>query len=427
MKLTLACIVGNEEKLIERFIRSFEKVCDELILVRAIGNQKPDQTIEIARTICEEMNLRFIDYDYKNGVIGKNWPHVDNFAAARNLAFDEAAFLGADWIMWADIDDTISEESCVKIRDEAINTDSDVLIVPYEVRGKNQIVMRERLVRPYLAKWVYEVHESMSFNRECKYHVIKDAAIVHAPTSDKVPSKDRNKTILEARIHDLSRNYFYLAQEHLQRREIDAFKHYAQLCVRANDLNSIEKHEMLIQLAQNTSDLNESERYAARAFVLMPDRREALALLSCIAICKREFLRAHFLAKHAMSIPMPGVHYWTLDLPWYTWKGVYLLAQTLRLIDQPEAADKCEDQFLKFEWTLRHYAENAEQALAVRDAILSTAPNPLAIRYEFEFDEANERLATMLKGYRRAKPDGDQDAVIVCDQTNVLQFWSEHK
>jgi hypothetical protein len=49
---SLAAIMGNEEHHIERFIRTFEPIFDEIVLVRAIGNREPDATFEIAASIA---------------------------------------------------------------------------------------------------------------------------------------------------------------------------------------------------------------------------------------------------------------------------------------------------------------------------------------------------------------------------------------
>ena len=50
-KLSLCVIVGNVENYIARFIESFKPLADEIVIVRAIGNQKPDRTIEIAERL----------------------------------------------------------------------------------------------------------------------------------------------------------------------------------------------------------------------------------------------------------------------------------------------------------------------------------------------------------------------------------------
>jgi hypothetical protein len=42
--ITLACIAGNEEAIINRFLDSFQPHFDEVVIVSAIGNQEFDRT-----------------------------------------------------------------------------------------------------------------------------------------------------------------------------------------------------------------------------------------------------------------------------------------------------------------------------------------------------------------------------------------------
>ena len=48
IRLSLSVITGNCERYVERFLDAFQPLVDEVVMVRAIGNQKPDKTLEIA-------------------------------------------------------------------------------------------------------------------------------------------------------------------------------------------------------------------------------------------------------------------------------------------------------------------------------------------------------------------------------------------
>jgi hypothetical protein len=48
--ISLCCIAGNAEKYIDRFLDSFQPHFDEVCIVRACGNQKPDATLEVAES-----------------------------------------------------------------------------------------------------------------------------------------------------------------------------------------------------------------------------------------------------------------------------------------------------------------------------------------------------------------------------------------
>ena len=55
MKIHLSCIIGNEEKVIERFLRSFAPAVDSFVLVSANGNAGTDLSLQTATLICEEL------------------------------------------------------------------------------------------------------------------------------------------------------------------------------------------------------------------------------------------------------------------------------------------------------------------------------------------------------------------------------------
>jgi Fe-S-cluster-containing hydrogenase component 2 len=51
-KISLCMIVGNVEEYIRRCLESFLPICDEVCMVRAIGNQAADNTLAIAQATC---------------------------------------------------------------------------------------------------------------------------------------------------------------------------------------------------------------------------------------------------------------------------------------------------------------------------------------------------------------------------------------
>lgn len=407
ISICLCVIVGNEEAVIERFIRSFHKVTDRMLFTIAVGNQSEDHTTEIIDRVCEELEIFGTILDYKNK---EDWPHVDNFAAARAIAWDNYDPELAEYLLWADADDLISEESAEMLKEAAASKESDVFIVPYEVRGKSQIIYRERMVKnDGCSFWRFPVHELLGFNREVTYRVIKDAAIVHAPLPDKKTSEGRNRTILESAIQDGARHLFFLSQEACQRGQIETFKIYAKAALAHPGLDTTEHYELLINLAQNEGNCDQAKTHAARAFEMMPDRREALALLACYALIDGRNDEAFYLAKIMAAIPMPRKAYWTLNRDWYTWKGFYLLTQTMRASGKHAEAEKLErDQFEKngMTFSICHPTYlRPEQALAIRDLYLGRAKNPMAVEYIFGLHHNDAESIKLLSGFRHTVTD----------------------
>jgi Holliday junction resolvasome RuvABC endonuclease subunit len=80
--LSLSVITGNCENHIQRFLDNFQHHFDEVVIVRAIGNQEPDSTLDIAQS----RGCIIGEYFNKIG----HWNHVDDFGAARNVSANHA-------------------------------------------------------------------------------------------------------------------------------------------------------------------------------------------------------------------------------------------------------------------------------------------------------------------------------------------------
>lgn len=89
MSISGCIIAKNEEKDIEKCIKSLKKVCDEIIL---IDTGSIDNTVKIAK---------------KNGAKVYFFQWIDDFAAAKNYAIDKA---NGEWILFLDADEYLWEE-----------------------------------------------------------------------------------------------------------------------------------------------------------------------------------------------------------------------------------------------------------------------------------------------------------------------------
>ncbi len=399
--ITLACIVGNEEAHIERFIRSFSAVADHMVFCMAIGNQQPDSTREIIVQTCTGLSKPFSIIDYKNHT---DFPHIDHFGNARQRSWEYASGAGCKYIMWADCDDSIKDEGATNaIREAAATGEYDVYMMPYHVRGTSQIVMRERMAKnDGCSQWAYPIHEQLQFTRDVTYKILREAIIVHQPITEKKTSHPRNVAILEKETQDTGRNLFYLQQEYFNTGNVEKFRKYAHAAL-ACQLDGLEKYETLLNLAQSETG-PDAKTYAARAFEVMPDRREALALLVNYAIIDRNYEKANQLAFIMMGIEKPKMTYWSLNHDWYSWKGFYLYTQALRLNGKEDESRNLEEtEFQKHgaSISLLHATRGrVAQALACRDLWLSRASNPMCIEHIFAFDGDDAQSRVTLKGFR---------------------------
>lgn len=431
MKIILSAIVGNESPVIERFIRSFAPAVDEFVFVIATGNQEPDETREIIQRVSSDLGKHAKIRAYENA---HDFDHVDNFGAARNasLSYAESQSLDGDYIIWADADDVLAPGAAEAIRAAAESGEKDAYIMPYNVRGDKQVVWRERMIKAGLgARWKHAIHEQLHFPRDVEYRMIKDATFLHLPLETKEGGHARNLAILQGELEDTPRTLFYLAQEYFQSGKVTEFKPVAQAALILGGLTNIEEYEILMQIAQTPGA--ESKKLAAEAYALMPDRREALALLINYAIIDGDPDRAMELAEAMMALGNPKRTYWSLNHEWYGWKGDELYRQCLRLNGKEESADNdwesSVDDDAKTVSVIHPVNGQPEQSLAIREAWLSLATHPSNVEYIFAINESDARSLSVLKGFKHTITDDPSPlgkvAIKINEETLPAQGWDE--
>ena len=177
--LSLAMIVKNEERTLERVLTAAKTFCDELIVV---DTGSTDATVEIAERLGAKVS---------------HFTWVDDFAAARNAAFAQCT---QDWIIWLDADDAVSPESQAAIRgykDTLLTgTHFDAVFLTYDY-GRTKLIRERILRRSANFRWVAPVHEVIVVPAD-RYVVRNDAVIVHDTAPENMPRKvGRNIRILD--------------------------------------------------------------------------------------------------------------------------------------------------------------------------------------------------------------------------------------
>jgi glycosyltransferase involved in cell wall biosynthesis len=87
MKLSVAIITFNEEKNIERCLRSLEGIADEILVVDSFSK-------DATQTICAKYNVRFIQHIFEGHIQQKNY------------AIDQTS---GDWVLSLDADEALDE------------------------------------------------------------------------------------------------------------------------------------------------------------------------------------------------------------------------------------------------------------------------------------------------------------------------------
>jgi len=407
-KISLAVIAGNVENHIGRFLDHFQSVADEVIVVRAIGNQEEDGTLDIAgKRGC-------VTGEYFNK---KHWPHVDDFAAARNLACDMAT---GDWLMWADTDDIITPDSVAQIRrliEDIHDKPVDGVLMRYVVPEDGVINWRERLWRKGKARWQNPIHECLLFNEDSQSIRFDGAEIVHASEKRSAKRDERNLRILES-IPEADRTIsqrFHVFQSLIALdRNIEAIPkamEFAQL----PDAGKNERYEALFQLARLATDPSDKKAILLQALSTDPNRREAYGELA-LACMPDESEKSLGYTEAMMALRLPSYEEapWNLRRPYYGQLGVSLRAMALRVNQRREEADALEtNHFLRngAKISLLH-ATRGRPGMAWRTRMdwLRMASNPDAIEHIYAID-ATDHESFLLTNARCVVVNGNGGCV----------------
>jgi tetratricopeptide (TPR) repeat protein len=402
--LALCAIAGNVDSFIERFVTSFQKLTPHLYIVQAVGSQVPDRTLEIARRLGAKVGI------YQNSEAHRDWPHVDDFAAARNLSFNMARADGHTHLMWADTDDVIDEASAA-ILSEAVKTrEFDLLYAPYRLSNNGLAPFRERIGRADRVEWRGAIHEHL--HPLVENHVRADepqAFVTHLPSPHRSDNPNaRNIRVLESQPETPSRN-FYLCQEYDAAGRLDEAVATAVRALEAwqkdrSTLQTCEAYELYILLARWAPENETKLQLLREAWGLEPWRREALAYLTAAYLDLARGQEALAVARMMLSLPAPALQPWTHRASLYGWAGLHLYTAALRLNGAVKEADELEIEHFRKSGrkisVLHPVRGRPMKSLLVRKQFLERARAAASVEYIFAFSEDDHEAQAILGRFR---------------------------
>lgn len=334
-------ICGNEAAAIERCLDSAALAFDELCLVRAIGTQSPDATIELAAAWCSRNGKPFRWQEYQNAT--PDLPHVDNFAAARNLSFSLAS---GDWCLWLDCDDYLDEINCRRIREAARHLEYAAYYCTYDVERNGAKIERERLIQRGHGRWKNAIHEICIITGEAAH--CPQIVVYHSDHRAKHQSSaQRNATILSAVLDEAPRHFFYLQAE---LKMLGRKPESRQAALAALTLLPPEKLEERYLVLLNLAELDpeHTEEHLLAAARSQPHRREAFAYLAQKALLDGRVSDATSWFRVMDSLPLPSPLPWTHQGIWYPgqWARNYLRVKILRAAGLKDQAELEHEQHL---------------------------------------------------------------------------------
>lgn len=343
-------ICGNEESVILRCLESAKEAFDELCLVSAVGNRDADKTLYVAEKWCAENDKGFKGGHYVNRF---DLPHVDDFGAARNQAFEMAT---GDWQLWLDCDDYLDEINALRIREavKVVEPYINGIFAQYRIEKEGAVISRERLIRRGFGWWKNPIHETCVVSGtvlDCPQIQVFHGDHRHKHES----SAARNAAILRRTIEDAPRHYFYLHCELKMLKDPLAEK-YGRIALVALDETELEQRYVVLL---NLSELvpAEREKFLHEAARIQPHRREAFAYLCKAAMIDGRISDAISYFRLMDSLPVPSPVPWTHQGIWYSWARNHLRVQVLRASGKGEQAEKENAEFMKDQEYALHVTE----------------------------------------------------------------------
>ncbi|MEG0296309.1 MAG: glycosyltransferase [Clostridium sp.] len=209
MKISLCLIVKDEEKRIEKCIKSVISIVDEVIV---IDTGSEDST----KLIASELGAKIYDYKWN-----------DNFAAARNFGISKC---NGKWIIFLDADEYYSDESVSKIRSNIKNAEKLNLNVIYSElinidEKSNILISTVKNIRIFRndksIRYKGNIHESL-YNIKGKlkgYDAASELKVFHVGYSKEIIKErnkdERNVNMLKAQLIEnptSSNIHFYLVE-----------------------------------------------------------------------------------------------------------------------------------------------------------------------------------------------------------------------
>lgn len=401
--------------MIGRFLDSFLPHVDSLSVVRAIGNQEPDKTLEIAK------ERGCLVGEYRNAE-GHEWPHVDDFAAARNESFALAPD-GTDFLMWADCDDLLSETAAKVLRllRDGRDPGADVIYAPYVTNASGSYARRVRLIKASAYdKWINAVHEDIEHKQGSKLIWSNELQVIHMPVNNKRGSVARNRRILEAIPEDkrTGREWWFLFRECEIQQDIPKAMEAAIVATAREDLGEEEKFVAYQTIGRWIKNLEDAERPLLEAVRLMPHRREGYAELAKVHLARGSAAKALAYLNAMEGQPEPSDPSWTHDASLFGWRAHDLKSVALSKAGHCKESDKLRREYQKRyrpRIAVGHPTCRPEQAIKIRELYLERAARPELVSYFFGVNENDAAVVEGIKHYPHAVsapvPEGHSSAV----------------
>ena len=401
--------------MIGRFLDSFLPHVDSVSVVRAIGNEPPDKTLDLAK------ERGCLTGEYLNAE-ANDWPHVDNFAAARNQSFALAPE-GADYLMWADCDDLLTETGSrvLRLLRDGKDPEADVIYAPYVTNASGSYARRVRLLKTSsYDKWINAVHEDIEHKEGSKLTWSSELQVMHLPINNKRGSVARNRRILEAipEAERTGREWWFLFRECEIQQDIPKAMQAAVIATGREDLGDEEKFVAYQMIGRWIKSVDDAERPLLEAVRLMPHRREGYAELAKAHLARGSADKALAYVRAMEAQDEPNEPSWTHDASLFGWRAHDLKALALDKVGRASDANAIRKAWRKRNRpriAVGHPTCRPEQAIKIREMYFERAARPELVDYIFGVNAGDTEVMDRVRYYphavSEAVPEGFSSAV----------------
>jgi glycosyltransferase involved in cell wall biosynthesis/predicted SAM-dependent methyltransferase len=330
--ISLALIVRDVEKTIDKCLSTFRDCSDEIVVV---DTGSVDNTIPIVKR-------------YTNKIYHFKW--IDDFSVARNLCFEKCT---KDFIQWCDGDDYILPEDVKKIR-SLDYSGKEIIICQYvyctdEFGQPSCIVPRERIIKRSLnLKWEQPIHEYLPIIGHQQY--VTDIRTYHQKQHG---TSERNLKILENIVQKNSkdsRNIYYLGREYLDFGRIDDGIKYLEDFIKRGDGFWEDIYTAHFRLAQAYMGRDEMKfkHHIYGSLEIEERRAEPFYMMAQYWESKQQWLRAIQWYELCVSIKRPEGLLASYQPEYYTWLPCLQLCVCYNCIGNLEKALEWNEKALSY-------------------------------------------------------------------------------
>lgn len=312
MTVAVALIAKNEELTIPRVIASLQGAVDEIIVA---DTGSTDRT----KAVAASAGAKVVDF-----------PWIDDFAAARQFAFEQAT---TDWVCWVDADDVVIRADHIRRETDAAEPGVNAIYWRYvlgrDASGKPTFdYWRERCVRNNSShKWVGRVHEVLVQVEPGATIRSESVLVEHHPDPQRDSHSDRNLRILEAEYQETGGNLeprmlFYFGRELADNNRPAEAIEVLEQCVKTSTWDD-ERYFAQIKVAELHNAMGNDDlaidAYLA-ALKIFPTWPDAYFGLTGIYYFRNDWQKVKHWAEVGKALPLPNtmlfINHWTYTFNW---------------------------------------------------------------------------------------------------------------